>query len=259
MLRLSARSIESGFMKVLIVDDEHNARENLKILLERHVPSVTVKGMAGSVKEALVEVERLKPDIVFLDIEMPNENGFAFLEKVPELNFDVVFVTAYDHYALKAFKFSAVDYLLKPVDIDELKSAVERITNKRKSNSNNVKVLMENKGQPGIANKKIVLSLSDQFLFVELKDIIRLEAEDYYTWFYFCNRERVLISRNLGEYEDLLAEQDFFRVHKSHLINLNHIHKVLKADGGIVVMSDSSQVPISKVKKNDFLKRISIV
>lgn len=246
-------------MKALIVDDELNARENLRILLDRHVPAVAISCMAGSVQEALEAVEKHKPDIVFLDIEMPHENGFIFLEKVGEINFDVVFVTAYDHYAVKAFKFSAVDYLLKPIDIDELKKAVERIVHKRKQGRSNLKVLMENKNLPGLANKKIVLSLSDQFLFVELKDIIRLEAEDYYTWFHFCNRERVLVSRNLGEYEEMLAEHDFFRVHKSHIINLNHIQKVLKADGGIVVMSDSSQVPISKVKKNDFLRKIHIV
>jgi two-component system, LytTR family, response regulator len=244
-------------MKVLIVDDEHSARENLRILLEQYVPDVIIKGMAGSVQEALQEAEKHKPDIVFLDIEMPHENGFAFLEKVPEISFDVVFVTAYDHYAIKAFKFSAVDYLLKPVDPDELRSAVERIATRRKNTANNLKVLMENKSQ-GIMSKKIVLSLSDQFLFAELKDVIRLEAEDYYTWFYFSNRERVLVSRNLGEYEELLEEHDFFRVHKSHLINLTHIQKLLKADGGIVVMSDNSQVPISKVKKNEFMKRISI-
>ena len=246
-------------MKALIVDDELIARENLKILLERHTPGVSVKALASSVQEALAEAEKHKPDIVFLDIEMPHENGFTFLEKVPEINFDVVFVTAYDHYAVKAFKFSAVDYLLKPVDLDELKSAVDRIAKKRKANINNVKVLMENKSQQVFNNKKIVLSLSDQFLFVELKDIVRLEAEDYYTWFYFTNRDRVLISRNLGEYEELLAEHDFFRVHKSHLINLNHITKVMKGDGGTIVMSDNSQLPISKVKKNEFMKKISIV
>lgn len=246
-------------MKALIVDDELNARENLRILLERHVAPVTTTCMAGSVSEALEAVAKHKPDIIFLDIEMPHENGFTFLEKVGEINFDVVFVTAYDHYAVKAFKFSAVDYLLKPIDIEELKKAVNRITSKRKAGASNVKVLMENKNLPGVKNKKIVLSLSDQFLFVELKDIIRLEAEDYYTWFYFCNRDRVLISRNLGEYEELLTEHDFFRVHKSHIINLNHIQKVLKADGGIVVMTDNSQIPVSKVKKNDFLRKIHIV
>lgn len=249
-------------MNVLIVDDEPNARENLRILLERYVPGVSVKAMVSSVQDALREVEKHQPDLVFLDIEMPHENGFTFLEKLPEINFDVIFVTAYDHYAVKAFKFSAVDYLLKPVDVDELQQAVSKVMAKRQKqdkDKTNVKVLMENKNLPGTSEKKIVLSLSDQFLFVELKDIIRLEAEDYYTWFYFRNRDRVLISKNLGEYEDLLCDHDFFRVHKSHLINLNHIQKVLKGDGGIVVMSDNSQVPISKVKKNEFMRKISIV
>jgi two-component system LytT family response regulator len=246
-------------MNVLIIDDEPNARENLRILLERYVPGVTVKGMASSVKEALKETERIKPDLVFLDIEMPHENGFTFLEKIPDFDFDVIFVTAYDHYAVKAFKFSAVDYLLKPVDVDELQQAVSKVMAKReKLNNGNVRTLIENRNLLSTADKKLVLSMSDQFLFVELKDIIRLEAEDYYTWFYIRNRDRVLISKNLGEYEELLCEHDFYRVHKSHLINLNQVQKVLKGDGGIVVMSDNSQVPISKVKKNDFMRKLSI-
>jgi two-component system LytT family response regulator len=248
-------------MKILIVDDEPNARENLRILLERYIPGVTVAAVAGSVREGLLEVQKHQPDLVFLDIEMPHENGFTFLEKVPGINFEVIFVTAYDHYAVKAFKFSAVDYLLKPVDVDELQQAVSKvIAKKEQAGKTNVplKTLVENKNLLNTADKKIVLSLADQFLFVELKDIIRLEAEDYYTWFYIRNRDRVLICKNLGEYEELLSEDDFFRVHKSHLINLNHIQKVLKGDGGLVVMSDNSQVPISKVKKNEFLRKISI-
>jgi two-component system, LytTR family, response regulator len=246
-------------MNVIIVDDEPNARENLRILLERHIPGLSVKAMAGSVQDAVREVEKHRPDLVFLDIEMPHENGFAFLEKFTDIDFDVIFVTAYDQYAVKAFKFSAADYILKPVDVDELCEAVEKVVSKKqKSGRKNVKTLVENKKLNGTGNKKLVLSLSDQFLFVELKDIIRLEAEDYYTWFYISNRDRILISKNLGEYEELLTEHDFYRVHKSHLINLSHIQKVLKGDGGCVVMTDNSQIPISKVKKNEFMKKISL-
>lgn len=246
-------------MNIVIVDDEPNARENLRILIERYIPGVHIKGTAGSVREAVPLVQQVRPDLVFLDIEMPNGNGFAFLSLIPEIDFDVIFVTAYDHYAVKAFKFSAVDYLLKPVDVDDLTSAVERVRSKKTASRGNLRNLVENKQANSPANKKIVLSLSDQFLIVELKDIIRLEAEDYYTWFYITGRDRILISKNLGEYEDLLCDQDFFRVHKSHIINMNQIQKVLKADGGTVVMSDNSHVPISKVKKNEFMKKMSIV
>lgn len=246
-------------MNIVIVDDEPNARENLRILIEKYIPGIHIRGTAGSVQEAVPLVQQVRPDLVFLDIEMPHGNGFTFLSTIPEIDFDVIFVTAYDHYAVKAFKFSAVDYLLKPVDVDDLTAAIERVRNKKTANRGNLKNLVENKQANNPGNKKIVLSLSDQFLFVELKDIIRLEAEDYYTWFYIAGRDRILISKNLGEYEDLLCDQDFFRVHKSHIINMNQIQKVLKADGGTVVMSDNSHVPISKVKKNEFLKKMSIV
>jgi two-component system LytT family response regulator len=246
-------------IKALVVDDEKKARDILTGMLNAHCPQVNVIGQADSVSLAEELIRSTKPDLVFLDIEMPFGNGFDLLDRTRDLNFDVVFTTAFDHYAVKAIKFSAFDYLLKPIDVDELKIAVDRlIQNKKDQNSFNVKIenlLSEIKinGKP----KRIAIPSLEGISIVNIDEIIRCEADTNYTRIYLINGEAILVSKTLKEYEDLLTEYHFVRVHHHNLINLNHVQKYIKGEGGYAIMSDGSSVEVSRRKKTEFLEKLS--
>lgn len=248
-------------IKALIVDDEAKSRATLKALVERHCPNVSIVAMAASVVEALAEIEKHQPGVVFLDIEMPFSSGFTLLEEIKNPGFEIIFTTAYDQYAIKAIKFSALDYLLKPIDIDELIKAVNKIepgNEKKESRQPDFELLLSNLKLKG-NSAKIAVPTFDGLQMLDAKDIIKCTADESYTHITLFNGAKLTVSRILKEYEDLLSDLNFFRVHNSCLINLAHVVKYVKGEGGQVVMSDGETVEVSRRKKNELLSRLALV
>ncbi len=241
----------------IIVDDEVKSRTTLKSLVERYCDEVDILGMAESVDQAIRLVKQKHPDLVFLDIEMPEKNGFEFLDKTPSGDFDVIFTTAYDSYALKAIKYSAADYLLKPIDIEELVEAVEKVrqNEKRHQNQDQFHLLLTSLKEAQ-KPKRIALPTGKGLQFIEIDNIIRLESEGSYTTFFIKDQSKIIASKNLKEYEDLLISHNFIRIHHSHIINVDFIKEYVRGDGNYVVMEDGTTVTISRRKKDEFLKRI---
>ena len=236
-------------IKAIIVDDETNNRENLRLALESYCQEVTIVGEADSAISALNVIKEQQPDLVFLDIAMPLGDGFQLLESLEQIDFDIIFVTAYNQYAIRAIKFCAIDYLLKPIDALELKKAVNRaIANQQKKEQHKkFELLLANRAN---IPKKIALPQSDHIEFVEVADIIRCKGEKNYTWFYLKDGRKILVSQTLKEYADLLEDTHFFRVHQSHLINLQQIKKYSRRDGGYVVMADKETIPVARNRKD---------
>ncbi|MFP5470770.1 MAG: LytR/AlgR family response regulator transcription factor [Bacteroidia bacterium] len=247
----------------IIVDDERNNRDVLSKMLLKFCPSVTVLGEAANVKEAVQVIEEKQPDVVFLDIELPDGNGFDILEHFKKLNFFVIFTTAHADYALKAMKFAALDYLLKPLNVTELREAVSRVSEKMMEKevhlgeiSQRMEVLDANKDKSGqkFDFKKIALPSSEGLEFFSVADILKCEADRAYCNFYLSNGKKITVSKPLAEYDDLLAGCGFFRIHKSNTVNLSHIKKYIKGNGGYVILSDGSSVDVSARRKEEFLK-----
>ena len=237
-------------IKAIIIDDENHNRENLLQMINSHCPEIKIVAICGSAIEGREKIINFNPDLILLDIEMPGENGFSMLENLPQINFEVIFVTAYDHYGIKAIKFSALDYLLKPVDTADLISAVEKAKEKilKKQENLRLKNLLENANRSN-ANKMLALSMSDKVEFIEIASIVRCESDSNYTVFYLKNGEKLLISKTLKEYDELLSPYGFLRVHQSHLINLKEIKSFIKTDGGYIKMKDGSSVSISRQRR----------
>ncbi len=248
-------------LTAVIIDDETNGRETLKGLLEKYCPGTRVLGLCKSVDEGVQLIKETKPDVVFLDVEMPFKNGFDLLKEFDTLPFEVIFTTAYSHYAAKAFKFSALDYLLKPIDILDLQAAVTKAEKRTLNNLRDTQmdVFMSSMKVKSNQPERIVLPTINGFSVTNVDDIIRCEADKNYTYFYFTNKTQVLVSRTLKEYSELLNEHDFVRVHQSHLINLTHVKRYNKGRGGFITMSDDSTVDVSRASKDEFLRRVSLV
>lgn len=249
-------------IKAIIVDDELGARESLSKMIEKNCKQLEVIAKADSMLAAFEAITTKQPDLVFLDIEMPNGNAFDLLEKFKEINFNIIFTTAYDHYAIKAIKFSAIDYILKPIDPEELVEAVKRLEKKQTSQPNvldkQFKTLLSNV-RPENKLKKVGIPDGDGLIFINLSDIIRCESDGNYTFFILTNGKKIIASRTLGEYEQMFTEDNFFRIHRSHLVNLQHVKKYIKGEGGYVIMADDSQVEVSRRNKNEFLEKLSHV
>ncbi|WP_306640976.1 LytR/AlgR family response regulator transcription factor [Sanyastnella coralliicola] len=253
-------------LRALIVDDEFHARENLRMLIDDFCPEIKVVADASGVNDALDKLQEFEPDVVFLDIRMPSgSEGFDFLEKAPNLNFQVVFVTAFKDYAVQAFNANAIHYVLKPVDIEDLRSAVEKLIEYQHT------FVTEPSSQPAYleslkaltetlkANqrpKKITLHHQKGFRIVNDDEIVRLEADGTYTTLYFKDGASFYDSRNMKIYDDMLDPAIFCRVHKSHIINIQELREYLKTDGHIAVLSDGSQVPVARARLSDFLTRV---
>lgn len=243
--------------RTIIIDDERDAVAGLSLLLKTHCPEVKVIATASSPLDGIGIVRSVEPDLVFLDIEMPHGSGFDVLENFPERDFKTIFTTAYNHYAVKAIKFSALDYLLKPIDADELCCAIDKAkNNSRKFEKEQRIVLFENL----ISDKpyKLAIPIKDGFQYVPIKHIVRIEGTGSYCTFYMSEGSKLVVSHNLGFYDELLEKNNFYRIHQSHLINLKHIHQYLKTGGGIIIMSDKSSVPISRRNRDGFLKIANI-
>ena len=244
-------------LKAVIVEDEQASRETLRRYLEKYCPQVEVMGEGASVKEGIAQIMQHRPDIVFLDVEMPYGNAFDLLEQVGDVDFEAIFVTAYSHYAMKALNFSAVYYILKPIDIDELITAVERAGEARKSNTDGFKtrILVENLQIQQNQQRKVVLPVLDGFEVVRVKDIIRCQGNGNFTDFHLTDGSKRVICRTLKFYDELLTDCDFMRVHRSHLVNLQYVTGYKKGKGGQLNMSDGSVVEVAPGRKADLLER----
>lgn len=239
-------------INAIIIDDEERARNTLSSLLNMYCPEINILDTCSNVPQGVIAINKTKPDVVFLDIEMPEYNGFELLNFFREIDFDIIFVTAYSEYAIRAFEVSAIDYILKPIDIDQLQIAVQKVMrNKEKSGiAQRIELLQENLQLEEVS--RIALPMSDGLLFIEIKDIILLEAEGSYTQVYLKNGSKILVSKKLKFFEDLLEKRPFiYRPHRSFLININYINKYLKGEGTIV-MDNSFAVSISRDKKSEF-------
>ena len=245
-------------MRCIIVDDELKAREILCAILEEHCPSMTVVAQASNIEEAENLLNNHQIDVLFLDVEMPGGTGFDLLEKVKSIDFEVIFTTAYDQYAIKAIKFSAIDYLLKPLQVDELKDALSRVTEKRNGvdalSKDNLLALLENVKPRN--KKKIAIAEGKGMVILSIDQIVRCEADKNYTNIFLQNGQHILSSKNLKEYEDMLRDETFYRVHQSHLINLNFIEKLTKEDGAYLILKDGSQIEVSRRRKSELMDRL---
>jgi two-component system LytT family response regulator len=247
-------------MNAVIVDDEKNAVGALSLILAEYCPNISLVGRASSSAEAIRVLREKKPDLVFLDIEMPRGTGFQVLEAFPERDFAVIFVTAFDRYAIQAIKFSALDYLLKPIDRRELVQTVARAEKSRSSAASfhgNFRALQEN--LKSRVPETLAVPAFDGFEFVKIKDILRIEAAGRYSEVFLASGRKLTVSRNLGEFEKLLEDLGFARVHHTHLIGLAHLKSYLKQDGGTAVLSDGSRIPVARAKKESFLARIKSI
>lgn len=246
-------------IRCLIVDDENKAREILAEMLRLYCSTVTVIGQAHNVNTAQEMILKLKPDLVLLDIKMPDGSGFDLLNRFQNIDFKVIFVTAHEEYAIKAFRFSAIDYLLKPIDPTDLINAVGKLSADKVENGINqqFEAFKENFNNSELKqDKRIVLKTTENIYVIYLRDVIRCQSEKNYTYFYFTNRERIIVSKTLKEFEELLTEFNFMRIHRSHLINLKYIDRFEKSDGGYVIMNDGSKVDVSHRKKEYLLNYI---
>ena len=236
----------------VLIDDDKHLRQGLTALLERYTNEIQIIGEAESVKTGVVVLEKLKPQVIFLDIHLSDGTGFDILEQLKgKINAHIVFITAHEQYALKAFKFSALDFILKPVDPEELQNSIMKIKDAvGKTNSfDHIDLLLENIRKKVDNFKRIALSTSDGIHLFEVADIIRCEAKGNYTEFFIKNHKPVLISKTLKEYEEMLTEHGFERIHQSHLINLSYLKSYIKADGGYVIMADNTKISIAQSKK----------
>lgn len=244
-------------LRAIIVDDEKASRDTLGNYLKKYCPEVDLIEAVNSVKEGLGSIKTHQPDLVFLDVEMPYGNAFDLLEAVEEISFETIFVTAFSNYALQALNVSAAYYLLKPIDIDELIKAVKKVKENRESSDmpSYTRILVENIHKQHKQNHKIVLPTLDGFEVVQVKNIIRCKAEDNFSCFYLEDGSKKLICRTLKFYDNLLSEFEFVRVHKSHLVNFQHITKYYKGKGGQLSMSDGSRVDVAPARKKDLISR----
>ena len=245
-------------IRAVIIEDEAQSRELLNALVVKHCEGVSIVDLAKNVESGVEAIKKHQPDLIFLDISMPDGTGFDLLGKVKDQKFDVIFTTATDKYAIKAIKYSAMDYLLKPIDIEELVLAVKKVKEKKSSSGSaeNLAFLLQNLQQKNENYAKITLPVANAYEVVNIRDIIRCEAEGSYTTFYLVNNKKIVVSVNLKYYEDLLPEKDFFRIHHHHLINMTHVIRFLKVDGGYAIMSDGAQVELARRKKDEFLERL---
>jgi two-component system, LytTR family, response regulator len=240
-----------------IVDDEPYSCEALATLLERYCPEVKVLDICHSGASALQSIRKQKPQILFLDIEMPHMNGFQLLEKLPEIDFDLIFTTSYDQYAIKAIRFSALDYLLKPIDQEELKKAVQKaVSGVKHPLPQQIEVLLQKLNHPTIAVNKIAIPTMEGLQMVLVENIINCESDRNYTILFLKNKQQIIASRSLKEIEEMLCDYSFVRVHHSHLVNLNEVEKYIKGEGGYLLMSDGKTVDVSRSRKDILLKKL---
>jgi len=244
-------------LKTVLIDDESDALSVLRSLLNKYCPNIDIVGEAQNVADGVYLIRQSQPQVVLLDIQLGNNSGFDVLDKFINPSFYVIFVTAYDDFALKAFQYNAMDYLLKPIDPTTLTKAIDKAQNtfrKEVQLQQQVRNLME--GVQSGTFERLALTTAEGIEFVEIKEILYLQSDVNYTHFFLSNGEQILVSKSLKEYDSLLAGANFFRIHQSYLVNIQYVKKILKEDGGIVQLKNNVQLPISRRKKEAFLKRL---
>lgn len=245
-------------MTAILIDDEKNALEMLEWMLQKHCPEIEILALCESPLVGLEKIKSLQPDVIFLDIEMPQLNGFDLLERLGRHNSNVIFTTAYNQFAIKAFKVCAVDYLLKPVDPEDLKAAVQKVhTHKSKVSTEQLDMLLSYMKPEKSRSRRIALTASDHLVFVETDKIMYCESDSNYTIFFLSDGQKIIVSKTLKDVEEILEGSDFFRIHASYLINMKHVTKFTRGDGGYVVMSNNQHITVSRKKKDDFFDLFS--
>jgi two-component system LytT family response regulator len=239
-------------IRSIIIDDEPNNIENLQAILHTYCTEIEVVAIANNADEGIAVIKALQPDLLFLDIQMPVKSGFDVLKALDKIDFEIIFITAYDQYGIQAIKFSALDYLLKPIDINELKLSVEKARQKisAKQNNNNIDNLLKYIRSGHNDVPKIALPTLHEIMYVKVSDIVRCEASDNYTIFYLESGEKVLVCKTLKEFSELLKSYNFIRTHQSHLINLHFVKSYLKEDGGALLLTDKTKIPVSRQNRD---------
>ena len=246
-------------IRSIIIDDEPNCVRSLETDLKTHCPSVSIEATCYSAKEGIMAIKKHQPDLVFLDVEMPWMNGFEMLEVLDHINFSIIFTTAHDQFAARAFRISAVDYLLKPIDAHDLKIAVDKVNQKLEHQQGNVHIenLLRNIRQP-ISSQRIALPYKDGYEFVESDHIVYCQAEGAYTKVFLDNKKYILISRTLADIQELLPEDLFQRIHHSTVVNLKYVTHFVRSDGGYVKMQTGEELAVSKSKKEAVLDKLGL-
>ena len=242
----------------ILIDDEQDGIEELQESIAKYCHEINILGAFTNPTEGLHAIRKLNPDLLFLDVQMPGMSGFELLERLSPVNFEVIFVSAFDRYAIKAIRFSALDYLLKPIDIDELMRAVARVKDRKERNSYSIQSALHNNERlrSGVIEQLAVPS-ADGIEFFEVKDIIFCKADGCYTTIYLKGKQPKIVTRVLKDFEDFLSESGFSRVHNSFLINLRHVKRYVRGEGGYVIMTDDHQVDISRRRKDEFLSMLN--
>jgi len=243
-------------IKTLIVDDEFHCRENLNQIIDEFVPELEVVALAENADMAREQIAKHNPELVFLDIKMPKENGFELLQSIDNHNFSVIFTTAHNEFALDAIKAGAIDYLEKPIMIEDLQNAVQRVKNRLQTKEPNwVQLISQLKNK---STNKVSIPTKDGFVYVGQDEIIHLEASDSYTFIYLTNSRKHLSSKNIKVFEKQLGDESFYRVHKSHIVNVrHHLKEFSRSEGNMVILSEGRSAPVSRRKLTDFLSRIN--
>lgn len=241
-------------IRTIIIDDEKHCSDRVLKLISDHAPNLKVIKVCNNVEEAVDATKTLDPELVFLDIEMHDKTGFDYLEKLGSYNFNLIFTTAFDNYAIKAFKYSAMDYLLKPIDSDDFIQAIDKLTKRINTLDQElqIKLLLNNLNKDN-QNKTIRIPTSEGFELITIEDIIHCEADSSYTHI-FTTQSKLLVSKPIKYFDDLLKDDNFFRIHNSHMVNINHVKKYTKGKGGYVTMSNNATIDVSARKKDEFLK-----
>jgi len=248
-------------LKAVLIDDEKSSLESLRFEINEYCPEIEIVGSTKDPFEALQQMSKWGPDIVFLDIEMPGMNGFELLQRLPELSCHIIFVTAYDQFAIKAFEFNAVDYLLKPIRKSKLISAVQKVTDRHqpRMDGESLQALLQNirlQTHSGLEN--IALPTHDGFTMVHVNEITYLNAESNYTWVHLFQQKKYLVTKTLKDLEDMLHFPQYFRAHKSYLVNLNHVDRYVRGQGGYLIMKDQTQIPVARTQKPELLKKLQL-
>ena len=244
-------------LRVILIDDELPSLENLQQKITEFCPDLKIVATTQKPEAAIKLIEELRPDIVFLDIEMPRINGFRMLNEIQEKDFEVVFTTAYNHYAIDAVRISAFDYLVKPISVNDLQNTVARLLKNSEENPRQkLEIVPQNISLSKPQNDKMTISTSDGLEFFEIGSIIRIESSSNYSKIFFKDGKSILVTKLLKDFEEILLPYRFFRIHNSHLINLNYIKKYIRGDGGQVIMENNEVIDVSRRKKEEFLKLI---
>ncbi len=245
-------------LKAILIDDEPSSLQNLQQKLTEFCPDVQIVAAANKPEEAILLIRQHKPDVIFLDIEMPRMNGFRMLDELGEYDFDIIFTTAYNHYAVDAIRISAFDYLTKPIAIKDLQNAVERLNKHRHlQTKDKLDVLRHSLSHSKNQEEKIAIPTSEGLEFIPIKNIMHIESSSNYSKLFFIEGKSILVTKLLKDFEDMLVPYNFYRVHNSHLINLNYIKKYIRGEGGQVMMQNGDVIDVARRKKEEFLKLIN--